>query len=194
MSFSLTDHPQWASLLSFIQQAEGPLILHISDTETGSYPFVEKLIAAVKPALILHTGDMADEWKAGRLPEHVAGYKKHVVTLLDILKRSDAEVWLVPGNNELPNYLRVHCDFPILPQNALKIYRGISMRLSHWPIENEQEAAFAIYGHNFSSDPNHPLDNPKKGVIYLNGVYEWTAIDCATGQYCQISMKERKPR
>ena len=50
MSFSLTDHPQWASLLSFIQQAEGPLILHISDTETASYPFVEKLIAAVKPA------------------------------------------------------------------------------------------------------------------------------------------------
>ena len=96
MTASLFHHPQYQALLSFLQRAKGPLLLHISDTHTESYPLAEELIQAVHPALILHTGDMADEWKAGRLTEHVADYKRHVLKLLNILKAAHAETWIVP--------------------------------------------------------------------------------------------------
>ena len=194
MTASLFHHPQYQGLLSFIQHAKGPLLLHISDTHTESYPLAEELIQAVHPALILHTGDMADEWKAGRLPEHVADYKRHVLKLLDILKAAHAETWIVPGNNDLPDYLRQHCDFPILAPGTLKNWQVISMRLSHHPITDEKEACFAIYGHIFSADPNHPSENPKNGVVYFNGVFEWAVIDSADGSYFQISLKERRPK
>lgn len=188
------EFPFHAAWNAFQKEAKGPLILHISDTATKDYPLAAQLIKEIRPALLLHTGDMADEFKAGRLPEHIPAYQEHVCRLLDLLKISGAEVWIVPGNNDLPDFLRAHCDFPILPEKTFREYAGLSMRLSHYPIENEKEAAFAIYGHNFSSDPNHPADNPKEGVIYLNGVFEWTVIDCATGKYLQFPLKERKPR
>jgi len=190
----MTDFPYRAIWSSFQKDAKGPLILHISDTDTASYPLVAQLIGEIRPALILHTGDMADEYKAGRLPGHIADYQKYALELLNMLKESGAEVWIVPGNNDLPDFLRAHCEFPILAPGTIKEYGGLSMRLSHYPIEHEKEARFAIYGHNFSRDPNHPADNPKDGVIYLNGVFEWTVIDCATGKYLQLPLKERKPR
>ncbi|MBE5781967.1 MAG: metallophosphoesterase [Clostridiales bacterium] len=194
MTASLFHHPQYQALLSFIRQAKGPLLLHISDTHTDSYSFARDLISAVQPALILHTGDMADEWKAGRLPEHVEDYKMRVLKILDILKDAGVETWIVPGNNDLPDYLSLHCDFPILEPGTFKTWHGISMRLSHQAISDEKEAVFAIYGHVFSADPNHPSENPKNGVVYLNGVFEWTVIDSADGSYFQISLKERKPK
>ena len=181
------------ALTAFLHDAKGPLILHISDTVTASYPYVKRLIDLVKPTLILHTGDMADELKAGRIAQHVHPYEQKVVQLLKILKESGAEVWIVPGNNDLPYSLRDHCPFPILAPGTYREYHGISMRLSHHPIVQEKKARFAIYGHNFSCDPHHPAENPKNGVIYLNGVFEWTVIDASNGKYFQITQKERKP-
>lgn len=176
----------------FVETAEGPILMHISDTKTDSYPFVRELLAFVKPALTIHTGDMADEFKAGRIPEHVEPYLQHTRGLMDTLKELGGEVWIVPGNNDVLDMLHAEEGVEVLEPGIVRTWNGWKMQLAHHPIEKAPGMDFAIYGHVYSYDMHRPWENPKEGVVYLNGVFEWTAIDAATGKYVQIQITERK--
>lgn len=179
-------------LVEFLAQAKGPILAHISDTQTSAYPFVRELLAFVKPALTIHTGDMADELKAGRIPEHVAPYLEKTPELMKTLKELGGEVWIVPGNNDVMEYLNAEEGIDVLEPGAIRVWNGLKMQLSHHPIEKAQDVDFAIYGHVYSYDMHRPWQNPKEGVNYINGVFEWSFIDGATGQYVQIQITERK--
>ena len=56
MSF-VVDERYWKEIADFLAVSKGPIVLHISDTATWQYPFLQKLLAAVKPDRIIHTGD-----------------------------------------------------------------------------------------------------------------------------------------
>ena len=88
--------PEW------LAECRGPKILHIGDTESLLYPYYIKLIEEVKPDIILHTGDMADEVKVGRIPGTECEYLTKIMVLLDAMQRSGARMIIVPGNNDLP--------------------------------------------------------------------------------------------
>ena len=77
-------------------------ILHIGDTESQSYPFFRALIKAVKPHVIIHTGDVADEVKVGRIPSTREEYLHKIKVMCDMMASSGAEeLIVVPGNNDL---------------------------------------------------------------------------------------------
>lgn len=179
-------------LTEFLEKAEGPLLAHISDTKTTAYPFVRELLTLVRPTLTIHTGDMADEFKAGRIPEHVAPYLEHTRGLLDTLRELGGEVWIVPGNNDVTDMLNAEPGVEVLEPGCIRTWNGWKMQLAHHPIDSAPGMDFAIYGHVYSYDPHRPWQNPKEGVHYLNGVFEWTIIDAATGKYVQIGITERK--
>ena len=61
--------------IDFLESIKGPFILHISDTPTSYYANIERLLKQIRPTLLIHTGDLADEYKVGRIPEHLPGYR-----------------------------------------------------------------------------------------------------------------------
>ena len=169
----------------FRKTAIGKLIVHISDTDTKYYPFIAALLEAVGPALTIHTGDMADEYKAGRKPEDVPGYMRVVPELLDIMRRSSSEVWVVKGNNDRLEVLE-GSGIAVKPNGCRTQALGITMELDHVAIPAAFGVDFAIYGHGPTDDLRYPLEDIPGDTVYLNGNYFWSIIDSATKRFIRL--------
>lgn len=176
---------------AFLADSRGPRILHISDTDTSLYPMAEELIRLVRPDLLIHTGDMADEFKVGRIPEHIPGYLPHVRHLLDVMKENAGEVWVVPGNNDHMPLLSAEPGIRLLTPGSRAEWQGVKFYLSHVTMGKIEDAQFALYGHGPTGDIHRPWNNPDDGVTYLNGVYFWHIIDAPTGRYVALPVRER---
>ena len=158
----------------------GKKILHIGDTLSKHYPFYRKLIGIVKPDIILHTGDMADEVKAGRIPGTAYEYRSKVKALLDIMKASGARLIIIPGNNDLPDVIRELCPTAELHVSDTVIdFDGIKCRVGHSPVNMHHDKTWSFYGHTLRDDDWSAEDNVQGGNCRFNcikGPYV-----CATG-------------
>ena len=78
-------------------------LLHISDTPRSRFAYTDELIQRVRPDILIHTGDMCDDVKVGRMPVREE-YLEALDRILEILSRSGAkETYICPGNNDLPD-------------------------------------------------------------------------------------------
>ena len=140
--------PEWLS------QVEGKRVLHIGDTESQSYPFFRSLIAAARPNIIIHTGDMVDEVKVGRIPGTRDEYLHKLAVISEILNTSGAEeIIIVPGNNDLPCEIAGYIPTAIIvsPGSIVKV-DGMEVRLSHSAKEFAGGTKWGFYEHGFTDD------------------------------------------
>lgn len=172
----------------FMESAQRPVILHISDTFIGCYNMAKRILDIVRPDLTIHTGDMADDFKAGRLEEHVPGYRAHVPGLIAYMEEKSDRVWLTPGNNDVADVLNAHGEnTTVWPNGARTEAFGVKMELDHYPIPITRDVDFAIYGHGPTDDLRYPLpDVPGEETVYLNGNFFWTIIEAKTKRFIRI--------
>ena len=141
------DLPDWLSDLN------GRKILHIGDTESWRYGFYRKLIALIKPDVIIHTGDMADEVKAGRMTETAEEYKFKVREMFRMLRESGAEIIIVPGNNDLK---AVICELlpeaTVVANNTKLSLDGVDIKVGHEVANMVFDLKWSFYGHGFTGD------------------------------------------
>ena len=131
-----------------MKDRKGCKVLHIGDTHSATYPFYKHLIQMVKPDIIIHTGDTADEIKAGRIPEVREKYLERVAGLFEILKDSDSTVYWVPGNNDLPEEVAKMAPFlHILQPNDILDIEGQRICVSHSREQIKVDADIYLYGH-----------------------------------------------
>jgi predicted phosphodiesterase len=164
----------------FLRSIRGPFIMHISDTLADSYANVEKLLKQIRPTLLIHTGDLADEFKVGRIPEHLPGYREAVARLLEIMKENAQEVWITHGNNDDVPWLMEDKGIRVLPmKGSSQTYHGLRLYLQHQPIEwvDENLYDFALYGHGYTMDIHNPEDNKIGKLCYINGMRHATIIN-----------------
>lgn len=181
---------------AFRKTAQRPWILHISDTLTRTYPSVRAMVEALRPELVIHTGDMADECKVGRRPEDLPAYQTHVRSLMEGLCAHAGEVWVVPGNNDDPEFLRSLPGIRVItPGSRVEVF-GVRLALSHFQFEWIDGVDFALYGHGPTQDIHDPADNLPGGVQYLNGINQATLIEARTKAYCALPycFGDSKPR
>lgn len=148
-------------------------LLHIGDTSSFTYPYYQELILKVKPDIILHTGDMVDEVKAGRMIGTREEYEAGLIQIADILKNSGAkEIYVVPGNNDLPELIKKHAPFAkvLAPDTQLKI-GGITCTVAHAWYEVKTKSEWYFYGHGTSGEPWKPEQNDKNSVCHFNAVW-----------------------
>lgn len=144
-----------------VKNAKTGKILHISDTRSSAYPYIEKLIQEIKPNIIIHTGDFVDEVKAGRMfnaePEYTQGVKR----MAQILQNSGAEkIYAVPGNNDIEAVLRRELDFAeVVKPNTVVDIGGISCTLGHICYETTTPAEWSFYGHGTTGETWSPDKN-----------------------------------
>ena len=131
-----------------MKDRKGGKVLHIGNTHSGFYPFYQHLIKMVQPDVIIHTGDMADEIKAGCNPEAREKYLERISGLLEILKDSGSKVYWVPGNNDLPEEVAKLAPFlQILQPNAILELEGQRICVAHARDQIEADADIYLYGH-----------------------------------------------
>lgn len=155
-----------------IEQMSEKRILHISDTPTEFYPAVKRLIDKIKPQILIHTGDLADDIKLEFNSARIDKYQKAVKAIINVLEESNAdEIYIIPGNHDsikiINKYMKraiVLCEGEIISVDDLKL--GLAHRVKCLPLG----ADLNLYGHNFDPGPQ------EERLKYLNGLNDVNVI------------------
>lgn len=165
-----------------LQREKGLKLLHIGDTLSTTYPWYRSLIKAIRPDVIIHTGDSADELKVGRKTEVREEYLDRVQVLLDILKESGSKVYWVPGNNDLPEEIAARAPFlEVLQPDTVISMEGKEICVAHSREQITKKADIYLYGHSSRYEVwSDERNTPECDVWYLNVI--WNVHVCVLPQ------------
>ena len=148
-------------------------LLHIGDTHSETYLYYRQLIQMVKPDIIVHTGDTADEVKVGRIRGTEEEYLTKAQVILDILKAANCKVYWIPGNNDLPEEIAKIAPFieVVWPDTVLRI-EETDICMTHSKEQITKKADIYLYGHGKraeSAEAEKIVDG--SDALYLNAVW-----------------------
>lgn len=162
-------------------------VLHIGDTLTRNYAFYRQLIETVDPDIILHTGDLADEVKAGRCETDRAVYPEKIRPLMDALLSFKKPVWIVPGNNDVVGVLSAYEPaVRLLEPDTVLTLEGVRVCMVHRLCDIHQAAEVYLYGHGYSGDDHMLSDNARPGPRYYNACSQSFVHFFGEGKSCQV--------
>lgn len=167
----------------------GPVLLHLSDTPSQIYPELRRVISAVRPAYIVHTGDLVDNLKLERRPSLARRYDHELRQLLAIVGGSGARrVIFVLGNHDSPESAgSASGAVELRREGGHETLEGREIYFSHYPPEAGRLAqmpggGYWLYGH----DPSAPSSR-EPGRVALNGLEAMHVINLSTGRYISIA-------
>lgn len=169
-----------------VKKKKGKILLHIGDVPTWAYPYIIRMIRKIRPDVLVHTGDLADEFKVGRIPEHIPAYKKAVPNIIKSMEKYAEEVYIVPGNNDLVDFITENITkSKVVTANTILDIYGISFLLCHRVQDIDGEAEFYLYGHGPTGDI-HKFYEPEDGKIFLNVFYAPTVVFLEDKSYVEL--------
>ena len=145
-----------------VNDIKGTKVLHIGDTYSYHYPYYAKLIDMVKPDIIIHTGDMADEVKVGRIKGTRNDYISKIKVIAEIMSNSGAELYVVPGNNDLPDEIvRILPEAKMCKLDEVITIDGVECRVGHQVQRITFDKKWHFYGHGFTGEEwSHDMNKP----------------------------------
>jgi predicted phosphodiesterase len=167
----------------------GPILLHLSDTPSQIYPELRRVIAALRPAYIVHTGDLVDNLKLELRPSLARRYDHELRQLLTIVGGSGARrVILVLGNHDSPESAGLMPGLVELrPDGGHETIEGREIYFSHYPPEARRLAqmpggGYWLYGHDASAPSSR-----ESGRVALNGLEAMHVINLSSGRYVRVA-------
>lgn len=156
-----------------LDDIEGPIILHISDTPVDIYNYIFRIIHILKPQFIIHTGDMADNIKLEINKNRIDCYSKGVTKLIDGLEKNElSKIYYVLGNHDDYKTISKLTKRGIILEEGLITIDDCKLIVGHYHKEYSYKVDFNLYGH--SSEPGHYKN---KGTNGLNGLLNINIID-----------------
>ena len=148
-------------------------LLHIGDTHSATYMFYKQLIRLVKPDVIIHTGDTADEDKVSRDLEARDPYRMKVKMLSDILKDAKCPVYWIPGNNDLTDEIPTLApDWKIVQPDTVLEIEGATFCVTHSFDQITKKADYYLYGHGcVGENREHEMTLKGGDGICLNNMW-----------------------
>ncbi len=144
-------------------------LLHVGDIPFWEFPYMKRLIRKVRPDILVHTGDLVDNLKVGRIPADIPAYRKYAKKLISHMEKNAKKVYIVPGNNDLEDFIAENVTkAEIIPANTCMEIRGIPFLLCHRVLDIDGEAKFYLYGHGPTGDTHPWAENGKDGKYYSN--------------------------
>jgi len=160
---------------------KGQKILHIGDTDSYYYPYYIKLIKTIKPDIIIHTGDTADEVKVGRIPGTRFEYLSKIRIILDAMRESGARLIIVPGNNDLPDeILKIVPQAEVYPVNTELTIDGVECRVGHQVMKMTFDKNWHFYGHGLTGEEWSYDKNVEGGHCRFNAT--WGSFVCCLSE------------
>ena len=170
-----------------LSQLRGERILHIGDTESATYPYYRKLIELVRPDVILHTGDLADEVKIGRELHRRDEYVQKSAEMLSMMRASGARVILVSGNHDLPEEIaRLAPEAELYIGTGEVTLDGVPCRIGHRVDDMVFDRQYCFYGHGMAHDPWRWGFNQAGGQYRFNVAFGSFICDLASGVFLRI--------
>ena len=163
-----------AKIKAFLAQNEGEKVLHLGDTQSAHYSYYKRLIDEIKPDVIVHTGDLVDELKAGRIESVRPYWLKSAPMIVNVMRQSGARVIIVAGNNDLEQELAKFAQgTEILPRNAVVNLYGVNYCLCHElnRMDESVQADVWLYGHGLTGETRTASDNERDGRKFFNAVW-----------------------
>ena len=183
----LGDHGREISLPD-LSQLKGERVLHIGDTESAAYPYYRELIRLVRPDVILHTGDLADEVKIGRHPEFLHEYTVKVSHLLSIMRESGARVVIVPGNHDVRDVIEKLAPYAEIYENGSEILLSdIPCRVGHQVKEMTFDRRYCMYGHGAAGEVWRDALNLPGESCRFNAAFGDYVYDLKNDRYVRLS-------
>jgi len=157
----------------FARKSRGRVLLHIGDTHSAHSEFYKELIFRTRPSVIIHTGDFADELKAGRVESSRPAWRLAASHIIDIMKSSGARLIAVAGNNDVEEMLLARPELEMYEPNTVLDISGSRICLTHevWRIDESISADLYMYGHGPTGDERTPYDNEREGRLYFNAFW-----------------------
>lgn len=142
-------------------------VLHLSDTPTSLYTAISCLVNTLKPDVIIHTGDLADDIKLEHNAHNINFYNRSVGPFIKILEGCSADkIYIIPGNHDDIGVIAQHIDkTELLKEGQIIKINNISFGLAHRLKRLPQSADYKLYGHNFKKPMNKTANE-----VYLNGL------------------------
>lgn len=160
--------------VKYHKNRKGKILLHIGDVPWKAYPYIMKMIRQIKPDILVHTGDMVDNRKVRRKPEDIPYYKKQAPKLITCMEKYAGEVYIVPGNNDIKDFLTEKITKTrIIDANTVVNIEGIDFLLCHAVSDIDGEAQIYLYGHGPTGD-NHTFE--EDGKYYCNAYFAPTVV------------------
>lgn len=159
-------------------------LLHISDTPVSFYSELKILIDRLKPAYIVHTGDLADDIKLGLYPSLIDEYEKRIKKLASIFDVSGAETILALGNHDNFDINRLYLNNSYIIKGAETVeIEGKNFRISHMP-EGIRKAPeqYNLFGHDLTLKFGC-YDNK----MYFNGISHINIIGLESGKHTMLT-------
>ncbi|MDR3076788.1 MAG: metallophosphoesterase [Synergistaceae bacterium] len=160
-------------------------ILHISDTPAAMYGYLARVLRRTDPAVVIHTGDLADDIKLALYPSEADCYAAAARRLVNILLAPHRTVILALGNHDRADLLPPLPSQCVLCDNAVSMaIFGVRFRISHY-VENvlENPERYNLFGH----DPGRGSFVDDEGRYFLNGMDAMRMIDPVTEEMWPLS-------
>ena len=151
----------------------GMRILHIGDTVSMHYPWFVSLVKILKPDVIIHTGDTADEMKVSRDVSIRELYLERAGAFLRRLCELCPRVIWVPGNNDLPERItELAPKIEFRNQGTVIDIDGVKFSLAHQKENLSDGYDVHLYGHSgryevWSMERNKDFNTP----WYVNAMW-----------------------
>ncbi|SDK19033.1 metallophosphoesterase family protein [Natronincola ferrireducens] len=159
-----------------LQEAKGPFLLHISDTPQEIYPYILRLVKTLRPAYIVHTGDMVDDIKLEILPNQIDRYKIALNKFITGLESStSAMIYYVMGNHDAYEVVKEISIKGIPLTKGHIMIEGIDFYVNHYHIEDSSKKDYYLYGHSFE-----PKAYKTDEYVGLNGLNVINVLDLTT--------------
>ena len=161
-----------------LSDLSGERVLHIGDTESFAYPYYRKLFEILRPDVILHTGDIADEVKIGRDPTLLYEYAVKTKVILNMMKETGARTVIVIGNHDVAEVVRDLAPYAeVYEPGSEVVISGEACRLGHQVKTMTFDRKYCMYGHGMAgevwrNDLNLPGESCRFNVAFGSYVYD----------------------
>jgi hypothetical protein len=161
-----------------LSEFTGERILHIGDTESASYPYYRRLFETIRPDVILHTGDIADEVKIGRHPEMLHEYTIKIKEMFETMRATGARIIVVIGNHDVADTVREIAPYAEVYEPGSEVtLSGVPCRLGHQVKEMVFDRKYCMYGHGMAGEAwrdalNIPGEHCRFNIALGNYVYD----------------------
>lgn len=161
-------------------------LIHLTDTPSQIHKEIQRLIIAVKPKYVVHTGDLCDDIKLERSPRKIDLYDRKIAHFAKLMaKCPGTQFYFVIGNHD--NYSTVKNYFP----NAQIFDKPgyIENEFGRFSVGHEYKdistfkSDFYLFGHDMSQNSKHSDDRwILNGLEYIY-VLKGNPIELITIEY-----------
>jgi predicted phosphodiesterase len=150
-----------------------PILLHISDIPAETFRYVYRIISAVRPEYLVHTGDFVDNIKH---TNNRKAFHEHKVKLKGFLTFVEScsikKIYFVPGNHDDIQMLESMIGrTEIVEEGTLIRVKEVVFAVAHEAENLKGDADFYLFGHSFYERRGERHTNYLNGIDSVNIVF-----------------------